>query len=74
MSWIIIAVGIVAILLGGLWLLQGLGLLTIDPILCVSNCEPLQGPSMSWAVTGFIVLLLGAVALAYGLKRRKRPN
>jgi hypothetical protein len=49
--------------------MQGLGLIVIDPILCVGDCEPLEGPSASWAVLGFIVLTLGALAIAYGLKR-----
>lgn len=74
MSWIIIVVGLVAVLLGGLWLLQGLGLVVIEPILCVAECEPLQGPSAGWAIAGFIVLAVGALAIAYGLKRRKRHN
>jgi drug/metabolite transporter (DMT)-like permease len=69
MGWISLAVGIVAVFLGGLWLMQGLGLIVIDPILCVGDCEPLEGPSASWAVLGFIVLTLGALAIAYGLKR-----
>lgn len=70
MSWIIIAVGIIAILLGGLWLVQGL--VTIEPILCVAECEPLQGPSVTWVITGAVVLLIGALAVFYGLKRRRR--
>jgi len=34
MKALVLVVSVVAVLLGGLWLLQGLGLLTIQPILC----------------------------------------
>lgn len=74
MNWIIIAVGVIAILLGGLWLLQGLGLVYMEPILCVADCEPLEGPSAGWAITGFIVLAIGGLAVAYGLKRLGRAR
>jgi hypothetical protein len=36
--------GVILALLGGLWLVQGLGLVTIEPIACVGACEPLAGP------------------------------
>lgn len=45
--------GIVAVLLGGLWLLQGLGIVQLRPILCFADCVPIQGPSVTWAVGGF---------------------
>lgn len=59
--WLIL--GILGILLGGLWLVQGLGLVTIPPILCVADCEPLVGPSAPWAIAGAVVLGLGMLAL-----------
>lgn len=62
--------GLVAALLGGLWLLQGLGLVHVRPVLCVGDCVALQGPSATWAVVGALVLALGGVAMFWTLKRR----
>ena len=64
-----LVVGVIAVLLGSLWLLQGIGL-RIDPILCFAECEPLEGPSPLWAVIGFVVLAAGLAALVYSLRRR----
>ena len=35
--------GVIVALLGMLWLVQGLGIIQIDPILCVGDCEPITG-------------------------------
>jgi hypothetical protein len=70
MRWFLAISGVVAVLLGGLWLLQGLGLVEIRPILCFANCEPVQGPSTGWAVAGAVVLLVGV----YGITRSRRPR
>ena len=70
MKWIIVVVGIVAIALGGLWLAQGLGLVTIAPILCVADCEPLEGPSTGWAVAGAALVLVGLFTTWWALRRR----
>jgi hypothetical protein len=66
-------IGVILVLLGGLWLVQGLGLVTIEPIACVAGCEPLEGPSPMWAAIGFAVLAagLGAIYLAF---RRRAPK
>lgn len=53
-------VGLVGI--GGLWLVQGLGWVTIDPIACVGECRPLRGPNPEWAVVGATALAAGLVA------------
>ena len=70
MKWIMPVLGVVASLLGALWLVQGLGLVTIPPILCVAECETLQGPSPVWAIVGAIVLLAGLYAVWRALRRR----
>lgn len=67
-----IVLGLVGVGLGGLWLVQGLGLLTIKPLLCVADCKVLEGPSPTWAVIGLVVLLAGAAALFASLRRRPR--
>lgn len=75
MKALVLVVSVVAVLLGGLWLLQGLGLLTIQPILCVADCEPLVGPSAGWALAGIVAVVLGLSGLRYVSGRRwRRPS
>lgn len=69
MKIVLLILGVVGVLLGGLWFVQGLGIVTIPPILCVAECEPLEGPSAPWAIIGFIVLAAGLFALWRGLRR-----
>lgn len=70
MKIVALIVGVAAVLLGGLWLLQGLGVVRLDPVACVAKCEPLEGPSAIWAVIGFVVAAAGVLAIILGLKRR----
>lgn len=70
LSWIVLGVG--ATLLGVLWLLQGADLLHIRPILCVANCKPVEGGSIGWMTAGAILLVLGLLAIAKGIRRRGR--
>jgi len=70
MKTIALIVGVLSVLLGGLWLLQGLGVVHIRPILCFANCAPIQGPSSTWATIGVFVLIAGAVAILYSRGRR----
>ena len=62
-------VGVVGILLGGLWFLQGLGLVRLRPLLCFADCAPLQGPSIVWAIAGGSVAILGFCLTIYALRR-----
>lgn len=64
--------GVIVALLGMLWVVQGLGLIRIDPILCVSDCEPITGRSMQWTAIGAITLLVGGVLARVGLRRVDR--
>jgi hypothetical protein len=57
--------GIIAVLLGLLWLLQGLGLVNVRPILCFADCAPIQGSSSTWAITGAFTLLAGAIGAVW---------
>lgn len=70
MKIIVLIVGVIGVLLGGLWLLQGLGIVYVEPILCFADCEPVEGPSLTWAITGFFVVVAGALAIFYSLKHR----
>lgn len=71
MRTIVLVVGVIAILLGGLWLFQGLGLVKLAPILCFANCAAVQGPSLTWVGIGAVTALLGAFGVFLS---RKRPN
>ena len=62
--------GLAAVLLGCLWLLQGIGLVHLRPLLCFADCEPVQGPSASWAVMGALVFTIGAAVVRWSSKRR----
>ena len=63
-------VGLLALLLGGLWFLQGTGLVVIEPIACVGECDALEGPSVAWAITGFVTMLGAGGALWWVFRRR----
>jgi hypothetical protein len=71
MKWLFAAIGAIAVLLGGLWLVQGLGLVTIPPILCVADCETLEGPAPEWAVAGAALLLAGLGVIWWALRRAR---
>ncbi len=68
----VLSFGIIAILLGGLWLLQGLGLVNVRPILCFADCAPIQGASTTWAVVGAFTLAAGGICI--GWSRRQLPK
>ena len=69
---LVLSFGIIAMLLGGLWLLQGLGWVHIRPILCFADCAPIQGPSTTWAVIGALVLAVGGICI--GWSKRQLPK
>ncbi|AHG01708.1 hypothetical protein HALLA_00020 (plasmid) [Halostagnicola larsenii XH-48] len=62
--------GAIVALLGMLWVVQGLGIIQIDPILCVADCEPITGRSVQWTVIGAITLAVGIVGVWAGLRQR----
>ncbi len=72
MNKIALVAGVVSILLGGLWLLQGLGVVHVRPILCFADCAPLQGASPTWAVIGTLLLAAGVLAIFFALRRGAR--
>ena len=47
--------------LGLLWFLQGIGLMQMCPVVCITNCECITGGSPLWAVAGAIVFIVGIV-------------
>lgn len=66
-----LAFGLIAVLLGGLWLLQGLGIVHLRSILCFADCAPVQGPSVTWAAIGVVTLVVGAGCVLWFRKRVK---
>jgi len=73
MRIVVLVVSLLAVLLGGLWLIQGLGLVQIRPILCVADCEPVEGPSLAWAMLGALLLGAGVLGIRRWRSRRGRP-
>ncbi len=61
--------GIIAVLLGGLWLLQGSGLVKLRPILCFADCAPIQGPSSTWAIIGAVLIVAGGLAVLWSSRK-----
>lgn len=72
MKKIALLVGVISALLGALWLLQGLGVVHVRPILCFADCAPVQGPSPAWASIGFLLLTAGVIAIIFSLKKHAR--
>jgi hypothetical protein len=60
MRRILVGVGIVLILLGGLWLLQGVGIL---------GGSVMTGQSF-WAIVGVILVIVGMALCALGARRK----
>jgi len=70
----IVFVGIIVILLGLLWFLQGTAIIQMCPILCLADCECLTGGSLFWAIVGLIALFIGIGAIHFGLRGNRRSN
>lgn len=66
----VLVFGVIAVLLGGLWLLQGLGVVHIRPILCFADCAPVQGASGTWAAIGVVTLALGGFGVVWSRKQK----
>ena len=63
MRWVFLIVGIILILLGGLWALQGLGILL---------GSPMTGQTR-WLIIGAILVIIGIALFIMGLLRRSTP-
>lgn len=64
--------GGLALALGGLWLLQGTGLVHVRPILCFADCVEIQGPSTTWTIVGLLVAAAGAWGVAHSFSKPRR--
>ena len=63
-GWTLMALGVLAVVLGGLWTLQGLD---------VVGGSVMSGVG-TWAVIGPIVAVTGLVLIAMGVRRRSRTR
>jgi hypothetical protein len=75
MKWLYAISGILGLAVGALgclWFLQGVGLVVIEPIACVGECEALTGPSLGWAIAGLAMLLVGAALIWWSIRRFMR--
>ncbi len=70
MKMMTLAIGAICVSLGGLWLLQGLGVVHVRPILCFADCAPIQGSSAGWAIVGLLLVAAGVTAIFLALKGR----
>ncbi|MBB4943413.1 hypothetical protein FHR32_007813 [Streptosporangium album] len=67
-----VVAGMLLILPGLLWILQGADLVRLGPILCVAECQPITGGSLGWFATGVVTLIAG-LGVAGVLRRRREP-
>lgn len=65
--------GIIAILLGALWFLQGVGIIQMCPVLCFADCECITGRSLLWGIIGLVVFFIG-IASIYKSFRQNRQD
>lgn len=61
MKWALTIVGVVLILMGGVWILQGLNVLPIG----------FMAGQMQYALLGAILVVIGIGLLVFSLRRRK---
>ena len=62
MRWGLIVLGLIAILIGGVWFLQGIGILLGSPMTSV----PL------WEFLGAVLVIVGLVLIIVGVRGRRR--
>jgi hypothetical protein len=70
----VIFFGLVLMLLGLLWLLQGSDIIHLRPIFCVANCEPITGHSPLWQIIGAIAFVVGILIIGANVRNIKREN
>jgi hypothetical protein len=66
----LLIIGIILTFLGSLWFLQGTGIIHLDPVMCVAECEPITGISPTWTVIGAVTSIVGIVIIVKNRKLR----
>jgi len=64
-AWLLLVIGLLAVLMGAVWTLQGLGVLGTDGVGMTGN--------KLWAVIGPIVAVVGLVMAVLGGRSLRRP-
>lgn len=72
--WAAMFLAVLVLLLGGLWLGQGIGLIRIEPVACVGACEPVEAPSLTWSLAGIGLLALGMTGLLVARRRLSQTS
>jgi hypothetical protein len=62
-------IGLILVILGLLWFLQGIAILDVCPVLCFADCECITGGSMLWGIAGAITLIIGIAIVYLSVKR-----
>jgi hypothetical protein len=60
MRWVLLVLGLILVLLGGIWTLQGAGILL---------GSPMTGDSF-WTIVGLLVVIAGGVLIFFGMRRQ----
>jgi hypothetical protein len=68
---IAIIFGVIILLLGLLWFLQGSNLVHIKPILCFADCQIITGQSLQWQIIGAITFIIGVFIISKFSKNKK---
>jgi hypothetical protein len=63
------SIGIILVIIGLVWFLQGTGILQLCPILCFADCECVTGGSRFWEAAGIIAVITGAVIVWLSVSR-----
>lgn len=69
-----IIIGVVLLSLGLLWFLQGSNVIHLNPILCVTNCQPITGYSPLWQIIGAITSIAGIGIIWINIKNAIKPT
>jgi anaerobic C4-dicarboxylate transporter len=62
-------VGVILLLLGLLWFLQGAAIVRLCPLLCFVDCECVMSGSVFWEGVGAIVFIVGVTIMGVIVKR-----
>jgi hypothetical protein len=62
-------VGVILLLLGLLWFLEGAAIVRFCPVLCFVDCECVMSESLLWEGVGAIVFIVGLTIIGVIVKR-----
>jgi hypothetical protein len=62
-------VGLAAVGVGVLWILQGSDVLHLNPVLCAADCRPVTGHQPAWQVAGAVTAALGVGAVVLAVRK-----